>query len=554
MTTVTTRLLLARNQRGSGKRSVPSSRRNLVRIPDASRGMGLSLWAARGAGKSRTLGRFVAFQDFYRGVPLVILDPIGGTIDNFLDKISRRPLAERIELWRRVRYVNMNGQDGRVIPWPIYYQARESERFSAMSQRYVDVLARSDPDLARASIQGMNALAPVAQAVGIVLSALGLGITEASSLLEKPAAWEQQLAYVEETYPETAAAVEECRSLGRLRPSEQASRLTALESKLSLFRFAPNFRAIFGATTPGINWHEVVQKQQAVLIDFRDVESPQVKKFCLLWVYNSLLTFVKQRGQDRHTPISFIIDELSYLVGSTGVNADLLTADIDELINRIARSHSLWLTIAEQELFQIPEQIRQTVLAMGTVLLGQTSDYETAEELAKRYFTYDPYKVKKTEPIQGVIREGIPGGFGYRGIPAIHGTVGERTTEFTRDEQNYLQSRAFLNLEQFEFLLGQGLREGALPTYLEPITIARFDKGQYPEKAKIARLRSQLTERDGISEQAILVDIATRLGKQVNTTPGASIRRTATAPVQGEPTTSPLVRKRISRRSPKDVR
>src|SRR3954451_18072760 len=86
-------------------------------LPDAARGMGTFVCATRGTGKSRALGRFIAWQDFYREMPLVVLDPIGGTIDNFLDKIARRPLAERVELWKRVRYVNMNGQDGRVVPW-----------------------------------------------------------------------------------------------------------------------------------------------------------------------------------------------------------------------------------------------------------------------------------------------------------------------------------------------------------------------------------------------------------------------------------------------------
>jgi hypothetical protein len=79
-------------------------------------------------------------------------------------------------------------------------------------------------------------------------------------------------------------------------------------------------------------------------------------------VYNSFLTFIKQRGHGKMSePISFIIDELSYLVSSTAVNGDLLTADLDELINRIARSHGIWLTLATQELFQLPEKFRSTV-------------------------------------------------------------------------------------------------------------------------------------------------------------------------------------------------
>ncbi len=50
---------------------------------DAGRLMGLLVLATRGTGKSTLLGRIVALQDFLRGVPLVILDPLGGTIDYF---------------------------------------------------------------------------------------------------------------------------------------------------------------------------------------------------------------------------------------------------------------------------------------------------------------------------------------------------------------------------------------------------------------------------------------------------------------------------------------
>lgn len=487
------------------RRHLPSGLRVL---PDEARSMGLSVWATRGAGKSRMLGRLIGWQDFFQGVPLVILDPIGGTIDNFLDKVSRRPPRERAALWTRIRYVNMNGQDGRVVPWPIYRPAHAGERASATAQRYVDVLTRADPNLARAPIQGLNALAPLANAAGLVLSALGLGITEAWSLVSEPGRWQTRLTRLATERPELAGATGELHTLFALSPRERENRAATFKSKLSLFRFAPNFRAIFGAKQMGISWPAVVTHRQAILLDFRDIHSPQLKKFCLLWVYHSLVTFIKQRGHGRQIPISLIIDELSYLVGTAADNTDLLTADLDELINRISRSHRIWLTLAGQELFQLPEQLRQTVLSTGAVIFGQTSDYQAAEELARRYYTYNPYRVKKAEPIQGVVE---PAGTRYRGSPTVYGTIAIRTTEFTRDEQNYLHSRNFLQLPAFHFLLGQSPREGQLPTHLQPITTGRLDAGQFPDKKKVDRIRSELMRRDGVSEQAILAEIQTRL-------------------------------------------
>src|SRR5512134_3466971 len=126
--------------------------------------MGLFVLATRGAGKSRLLGRLVAYQDLLRGVPLVVLDPIGGLIDNLLDKLTYLPVELQRRIWPRLRYVNLAGQDGRVLPWPIYPRAGGSDLYER-SQPLVDVLRRADPALATASIQGLNRLAPLATAL-----------------------------------------------------------------------------------------------------------------------------------------------------------------------------------------------------------------------------------------------------------------------------------------------------------------------------------------------------------------------------------------------------
>src|SRR4051812_6194406 len=72
-------------------------------LPAAVRGMGIFMGAPKGSGKSRFLGRALAWQDFMHSVPLVILDPVGGTIDNFLDKLRREPIEEQKAYWPRVR-------------------------------------------------------------------------------------------------------------------------------------------------------------------------------------------------------------------------------------------------------------------------------------------------------------------------------------------------------------------------------------------------------------------------------------------------------------------
>jgi hypothetical protein len=137
---------------------LPSKRiRKLLMLPDKARNMGIHLVSGKGSGKSRVLGRVIGWQDFLRGVPLVILDPHGPTIDNFLDKLTRLPADDQRRLWPRVLYVDMSGSYDQVIPFPLYYRLG-NEKLYAISQRYLDVVRRLDPFLQTASVQGWNPL------------------------------------------------------------------------------------------------------------------------------------------------------------------------------------------------------------------------------------------------------------------------------------------------------------------------------------------------------------------------------------------------------------
>jgi hypothetical protein len=59
-------------------------------LPLSARAMGIYILGARGSGKSRLSARIIAWQDYRAEIPLVVIDPLGGTIDNFLDKLYPR--------------------------------------------------------------------------------------------------------------------------------------------------------------------------------------------------------------------------------------------------------------------------------------------------------------------------------------------------------------------------------------------------------------------------------------------------------------------------------
>src|SRR4051794_674127 len=238
-----------------------------ILLPDTARGMGIFMGSTRGTGKSTLLGKHIAFSDFHRPtladcVPVVIIDPVGSTIDNFLDKIGQQDLKTREKLFERVRYVRISGLDARVTPWPIFSEIHQGERYSSRAQRLVDVIARCDPELRTRPMLGMNVLGPIAKAAGIVICALGLGITEMKSLVTDPKAWEDKLQLVEREYPD---AVAELRDLGAMSDRDRDMKTSSLLAKLSAyFTLDGNYRAMFGATTGGINWEEVVKQKLAV--------------------------------------------------------------------------------------------------------------------------------------------------------------------------------------------------------------------------------------------------------------------------------------------------
>src|SRR5918992_1676388 len=113
-------------------------------ISRSARSMGMYLLAGRGTGKSRLLGRKIAVQDFLAGIPQVIFDPVGATIDNFLDKVTRfldpLPRVDRDLFWDRIVYVDMSGKGGYITPFPLYYKLGTERSLLEISERYLQTI------------------------------------------------------------------------------------------------------------------------------------------------------------------------------------------------------------------------------------------------------------------------------------------------------------------------------------------------------------------------------------------------------------------------------
>ena len=480
----------------------------------------LHIMAEAGAGKSRFMGRILAWLLFLQGIPQVILDPTGGTVANFLDKIIRLPREQQARLWPRVRYVDMSGKGKYVEPFPLYYRISPDDSLFDISQRFLDVVRRMDVHLEQAPILGLNALATISTYAGMLLAALGYQITEAPSLIHHPDQWKGRLERALSLFPETKPAVDFFRDFADWRPDDRARQANTFLAKILPFVADPTMRAMFGAPEPGIDWDQVVREGQTVCLDFSREFNFERRRFKLLWCFRTLCDYFKLRGfAGRERPISFIIDELTQLLGFGSGDHSVMAEDIEELISVLARNYGVYLTIAHQNLPQIgSERIQKALMTMGAQMIGVQTDPASAQYLAHYFCRYDPYKVKRYEPVW---MSNMVGPF----------IVDYRPIEFTPEEQLLVNSYGFMDLGRFQFLVRAPQQEGDLRAGLRRISIARLDPGLYPDDGLVAEAGRLLMKRDGQSVARLLADIAAPEQRQ-HTSPSPDTSEPSDAPAR----------------------
>jgi hypothetical protein len=480
--------------------------RRMVWISDDALRNKIHIIGEAGAGKSRFMGRILAWILFLRHVPQIILDPTGGTIDNFFDKITRLPPQQQGRLWARVRYVDMSTKGGYVVPFPLYYRLSPHDSLFDVSQRFLEVVRRMDVHLQQAPILGLNALATISTYAGMLLAALGYQITQAEDLIRHTERWESRFERALSLSPEVLPAVEFFRDFANWKPDDRARISNTFLTKILPFLADPTMRAMFGAAKPGIVWAQAVRKGQTVCLDFRKELNPERRRFKLLWCFRSLCDYFKLRGfAGRQRPVSFIIDEVTQLLGFGPGEHSIMAEDIEELISVVARNYGVYLTIAHQNMAQLnSERIQKALMTMGTQMIGVQTDPQSARYLADYFCRYDPYEVKRHERVWG----SAYGDF-Y--------VIDYRPVEFTPEEQSLSNGYEFMDLQRFEFLVRAPRREGDLRAPLRRVSIAGLDRGLYPDQELVARARGLLMKRHGRSVREVLGEIAARQRR-----PGAS--------------------------------
>lgn len=123
------------------------------------------------------------------------------------------------------------------------------------------------------------------------------------------------------------------------------------------------------------------------MLDFRHELTSERRRFKLLWTYTTLLSFIKNSNRGfagRHQPISFIIDEVTQMLGFRTGETSVMSEDIEELISVIARNYGVWLIIAHQSLAQLDQRIQNALMQMGTQIIGFTPNPDDAQYLARQ--------------------------------------------------------------------------------------------------------------------------------------------------------------------------
>ena len=467
-------------------------------IPHSARSMGIYHLGSRGSGKSRFDGRVIAFQDYIAGIPQLILDPVGSTIDNFLDKLLRflRHIPQELHhhCWSRILYVEMSGTN-RVVPWPLYYKLG-SESLRDIAERYLRVILMSNPSLLNAQVQGWPPLHRIGVYTGMVLSALGYQITSAMDLLRDPEQWVGRFPEAQARYPEVAEAVSFFKDEYIPSNKRDRERLTnPFFDKIFQFLLDPRLQAMFGPSQPGIVWDEVESKKQTVLLDFRQEQDLEMRRFKMLWAFSYLYEWIKRRGRSE-TPFGLIIDEFAALTQNQAVGNTLqnpLANLMDEFINVYMRQHSIWFSCIHQELFQIDERLRNTLLSLGTHIVGRQSNMDACRILADHLMFTDPYQVKHSRKVWGNANPRFPSYFVLDIEPVF----------LPLDEQRELFAQRINTQGLFQFLLRPAEREGAVSRSVIPISIASVDRDKetgewlFPDQQVLSRLRPLLAQASG---------------------------------------------------------
>jgi hypothetical protein len=489
-------------------------------LPPEARIMGVYLLGASRTGKSRMLGRVIAWQDFIAEIGQVIFDPRGVTISNFLDKFIRYlqfvPPDQHEKWWRRIRYVEVSGKSGTITGLPLYYRLTPEETLAEISERFLQLTLRSNPHMADAQYYGWPPFHRFGLNAGMLCASLGLQITDLESLISHPEQWVARFAEAEARYPEAAPAVAFFRNeYLPMRPADRARLTNAIQDKIIQFTHDSLLSLQFGTNALGINWEEVEREGLTVLLDFSGETNTELRRFKMLWLFDYLFSWIKTRGR-RSYPLAMLIDEFASMAHKVFSGENPLAVEIAEFIQEYLRNSNILLTIAHQSIEQLDDQLRTTLLSLGTYLFGRPASRPEARILADALFDKNPYWAKHVretwEEEQRTHWVKFGNGYYRETTKQLVLREWEPVAYLSLEEQQELFAQRLTRLGLMQFMCRPATSEGEVSREVIPITIAEIDRDEYPDQQQISEVRADLAALSGMPIETIRQEQESRLG------------------------------------------
>jgi hypothetical protein len=218
---------------------------------------------------------------------------------------------------------------------------------------------------------------------------------------------------------------------------------------------------------------------------------------------------------------------LSYFVkGAAYLNIHVIAEKFRQLIEQNMRNNRVYLILATQDMKQIPTEMLTACLNLKNFLFGSQADPATARYLADRFMVRDPWRVKYWERVWASETHSAPRAPSY----TTHFVIDHRPIFMPLEEQNYLDSRDFMNLRKGEWLFAESIGEGEIATSVRKIISPSLFAGPFVSENKdlLQQLRLYLTRRDGVPLESVLAEIETQQ------LPVMSDTETGTAPIPNQ--------------------
>lgn len=493
----------------------PNPQEDNVWLSNAALANGIRIIGASGCGKTQ-LGASILYSSFMQRRPFLVFDPTKSLIKSFLARVEqhcdekRLSAAQQDALYDRIIYCDLSGRYGYVVPVSLFCRYGQ-ESLSAVADRVISWVSGNFAASHSAPVEGFSSIVKTLYPASIIAAALqpDIQVTELPDLLRNSkktsSPWKQRLEEVGRKYSaeaaEAVAYIEQ--EFNKLEAAVRERRLNLLEVVLQPFRYSLPVRATFGASRPGLDFDQIIEQGQMVLIDASGLVG-EYKQQVLNWILlYTLPPFLRARGSGRPKPIGVMIDEIATFYMDSPESMTVFASRFGDMVHVLRRQYGIHpLCVIHQSLAQLHEQIGAHLAALGNQIVGKPADYDSAVLLAEQLFAYEAH-VKRWDPVYMNSIEG----------PTV---IDWRPQEFTRQEVLPQQALMLQQLKKLHFLTKLTRTEGGGQGPLCDLDITSM-LGPWPNEAAIEQRCRQLAAASGVPIAQVLAEINART--QISATP-----------------------------------